>query len=158
MGSEPMTDLRHAIRIASIEDAPVISALVERAYTPWLAIVERRLRPMDDDFAKRCASGHAYVLESGGDLLGAAIIENMPGYLFLHNVVVDPERHSQGIGREIIHFVEDEARRRGFPEVQLTTLEGMVRNVAIYQRLGYVITGRLNVGKFDRLTMTKHLE
>ena len=113
---------------------------------------------MDDDFVKRCASGHAYVLESGGNLLGAAIIENMPGHLFLHNVVVEPERHSEGIGREIMLFIEDEARRRGFPEVQLTTLEGMVRNVAIYQRLGYVITDRLNVGKFDRLTMTKHFD
>jgi ribosomal protein S18 acetylase RimI-like enzyme len=153
-----MTDIRHIIRRASVEDAPAISALVERAYTPSLAIVERRLRPMDDDFAERCASGHAYVLENSGDLLGAAIIEDMPGHLFLHNVAVDPERHSQGIGREIMHFVEDEARRRGFPEVQLTTLEGMVRNVSIYQRLGYVITGRLNAGKFNRVTMTKHLE
>jgi len=149
---------RHStIRLARGEDAPAIAALVERAYMPWIAIIERRPRTMDDDFAKRCAAGHAYVMEDNGALLGVAIMEQMPGYLFLHNVAVDPGRHSQGVGRELMHFVENEARRRNLPEVQLTTLEGMARNVAIYERLGYVITERLNAGKFDRLTMTKRL-
>jgi len=149
--------LHSTIRLASGDDAPAIAALVERAYLPWIAIAERRPRPMDDDFAKRCAVGHAYVMEDNGELLGVAIIENMPGYLFLHNVAVDPGRHSQGVGRELMQFVENEARRRNLPEVQLTTLEGMARNVSIYERLGYVITARLNVGKFDRLTMVKRL-
>ena len=152
-----MENLSHKIRPANIADAPAVAALVERAYTPWVVVVERRPRPMDDDFGKRCAAGHAYVMETNGELLGAAIIESMPGRLFLHNVVVEPACHNRGIGRQLMQFVEEEAKRRGLPEVQLTTLEGMVRNVTIYQRLGYVVTGRLNVGKFDRLTMVKRL-
>jgi len=152
-----MADPSNSIRLAQGEDAPAIAALVERAYTPWVVVVEKRPRPMDDDFGKRCAAGHAYVLETNGELLGAAIIESMPGHLFLHNVVVEPACHSRGIGRQLMQFVEEEAKRRELPEVQLTTLEGMVRNVAIYQRLGYVISSRLNTGKFDRLTMVKRL-
>ncbi len=152
-----MENRTHKIRPATVEDAPAIAALVERAYAPWVVVIEKRPRPMDDDFGERCASGHAYVLEANGELLGAAIIESMPGHLFLHNVVVEPACHSRGIGRQLMQFVEEEAKRRGFPEVQLTTAEGMVRNVGIYQRLGYVISGRVNIGKVDRLTMVKRL-
>jgi len=96
-------------------------------------------------------------LEIDGNVAGAIVIEGMPGHLFLHNVAVDPTRQGQGIGRELLRFVEEEAQRRGFRKVVLTTLEGMASNVALYTRVGYVITERVNAGTFDRLTMTKRL-
>lgn len=151
------TDAPHVIRLAEPKDATTISVLVDRAYTPWVAVVGRRPRPMNDDFAARCAAGQAWVLEMNGEVAGAIVIEDMPGYIFLHNVAVEPTRQGQGIGRDLLRFVEEEARRRGFQEIRLTTLEGMARNVDLYARIGYVVTERVNAGMFDRLTMIKRL-
>ena len=151
------TKTPYPIRLAEPRDATVISALVERAYTPWVEVVGLRPRPMDDDFTARIAAGQAWVLEIDGNVAGAIVIEDMPEHVFLHNVAVDPTRQGKGIGRQLLQFVEDEAKRRGFSQVELTTLEGMESNVALYKRLGYVVTGRVNRGKFDRLTMTKNI-
>lgn len=151
------TNTRHVIRLAEPKDATTLSVLVERAYTPWVAVVGRRPRPMNDDFAARCAAGQAWVLEMNGEVAGAIVIEDMPGHLFLHNVAVEPTRQGQGIGRELLRFVEEEAQRRGLQEIRLTTLESMARNVDLYARIGYVVTERVNAGTFDRLTMTKRL-
>jgi len=151
------TNTRPVIRLAEPKDATTLTVLVERAYTPWVAVVGRRPRPMNDDFAARCAAGQAWVLEVNGEVAGAIVIEEMLGHLFLHNVAVEPTRQGQGIGRELLRFVEEEAQRRGLQEIRLTTLEGMARNVDLYARIGYVVTERVNAGTFDRLTMTKRL-
>jgi hypothetical protein len=55
------------IRPADSADAGGIAALVEEAYTPWIAAVGRRPRPMDDDYKARCAKGQAWLLELDGE-------------------------------------------------------------------------------------------
>ena len=146
------------IRAARSEDAASIAAIVQRAYTPWISVVGRRPRPMDDDYEARCAKGHAWLLEVDRHPVGAVIIENMDGYLFLHNIAVSPETQHRGYGHLLMQFVEEEAKRRGYGEVKLTTTVVMQRNVDLYLRLGYAITGREPTATVDRLWMTKRLD
>ena len=54
------------IRPARPEEAPLLAAIVERAYGPWVPVVGRRPFPMDDDYAARIAAGEAFVLETEG--------------------------------------------------------------------------------------------
>src|SRR4051812_7323033 len=117
------------IRPARPDDAAGILAIVENAYTPWIAVVGRRPRPMDDDYEARCAKGHAWVLEVGDSLVGAVIVEDMDGYLFLHNIAVSPGMQHRGLGRLLMTFVESQALRRGYREVKLTTSEVMQMNI-----------------------------
>ena len=145
------------IRLAGLDDAAALSSLVEQAYTPWIETVGRRPRPMDDDYRARCEKGHAWVAERDAELIGVVVIEDMPGYLFLHNVAVAPPHQHLGLGRELMRFVEDQARRRGYDQVRLSTTEVMARNVALYTRLGYVVTKREPTTTVDRLWMTKSL-
>ena len=152
-GTTPSRSIRHA----RPDDAERIAAIVEQAYTPWIAVVGRRPRPMDDDYVARCAKGHCWLLEDDGRPLGVVIIEDMDGYLFLHNIAVAPEVQHRGLGRLLMRFVEDEARRRSYGEVKLTTTVVMQRNVDLYLRLGYAITGREPTATVDRLWMTKHM-
>ncbi len=113
---------------------------------------------MDDDYEARCAKGHAWLLEVDSKPVGAVIMEDMDGHVFLHNVAVSPEAQHRGFGRLLMQFVEGEARRRGYHEVKLTTSVMMQRNVDLYQALGYAITGREPTATSDRLLMTKRLE
>lgn len=145
------------IRPARLEDAAIISAIVEQAYTPWIGVVGRRPRPMDDNYEERCAKGHAWLLEVGRKPVGVIIIEDFDGSLFLHNVAVSPGAQHRGFGRMLMRFIEEEARRRGFNEVKLTTSVVMQSNADLYQSLGYIVTGIEPTATVDRLLMTKHL-
>lgn len=145
------------IRLANLDDVATLFSLVEEAYTPWIETVGRRPRPMDDDYRARCENGHAWLAERDAEMVGAIVIEDMPGYLFPHNIAVAPARQHRGLGRELMRFVEDQGRRRGYDQIRLTTSEVMARNVALYTRLGYVIPQREPTTTGDRLWMTKSL-
>lgn len=145
------------IRPGRPEDAEAIEAVVTQAYTPWIAVVGRRPRPMDDNYAKRCASGQAWLLEVSGAPVGVVIIEEIGGALFLHNVAVIPQEQRRGLGRLLMDFCEGEALRRGFREIRLTTTVVMQRNVDLYRSLGYVITTIEPTATVDRLWMSKRL-
>ena len=145
------------IRLANLDDVAVLTSLVDEAYTPWIETVGRRPRPMDDDYHARCKEGQAWLAEQDAELVGALVIEDMPGYLFLHNIAVASAYQHRGFGRALMQFVEDQGRRRGYDQVRLTTSEVMVRNVALYTGLGYVVTQREPTTTADRLWMTKSL-
>lgn len=145
------------IRLAGLGDVAMLSALVEQAYTPWIKTVARRPRPMDDDYRSRCERGQVWLAECQAELVGAIVIEDMPDYLFLHNIAVAPANQHHGLGRMLMQFVEDQARCRGYNQICLTTSEVMARNVALYTRLGYGVTQREPTATVDRLWMTKSL-
>lgn len=146
------------IRPARLEEAADISEIVRQAYTPWIAVVGRRPRPMDDDYEERCRKGHAWLLDIGGKPVGVVIVEEVDGALFLHNIAVAPQEQHRGFGRLLMHFIEEEALRRGFREVRLTTTVAMQRNVDLYRSLEYVITGSEPTTTVDRLLMSKRLD
>ncbi|MBX9699981.1 MAG: GNAT family N-acetyltransferase [Acetobacteraceae bacterium] len=147
------------IRPARPEEAPALAALVERAYAPWVPIVGRRPGPMDDDYAARIAAGEAHVLEdAAGRMLGLVVIERHPDHLMLDNIAVEPALAGSGQGRRLMAFVEAEARRLGHGEVRLYTHALMTRNIALYERGGFVVTERRTEKGFDRVFMAKRLD
>jgi len=145
------------IRLAQPAEASRLAALVEAAYAPWVPMVGRRPRPMDDDYAVRIAAGEAWVLEADAAFHGLVVVETHADHLLLDNIAVDPVRAGTGVGRALLDFVEAEARRRGLPEVRLFTNALMVRNIALYARRGYRETERRVEGSFSRVFMAKRL-
>jgi ribosomal protein S18 acetylase RimI-like enzyme len=53
---------------------------------------------------------------------------------------VDPSRRRQGLGRELLTAVEDQARGRGCRWAKLNTWEFQAPE--FYERLGYLVYGR----------------
>jgi GNAT superfamily N-acetyltransferase len=143
------------IRLARTDEAEAVGALVQRAYAPWVALVGKRPAPMDDDYAHHIAAGEVFVLEENGAIAALAVLIEAPHHLLLDNVAVDPLRHGTGLGRRMIDFAEQEALRRGHRELRLFTNEKMVRNIALYERLGFVETHRDTVAGHRRVFMTK---
>lgn len=145
------------IRPARPEEAPLLAALVECAYGPWVPVVGRRPFPMQDDYAARIAAGEAFVLEAEGAIRGLVVIETHPDHLMLDNVAVDPARRGTGEGRLLLDFVEAEARHRGLAEVRLYTNVLMERNIALYAKRGYAETERREEKGFARVFMAKQV-
>lgn len=126
-----------SLRLARPGEAPLLAALVERAYAHYVPVIGRRPAPMDDDYERRVANQQAWVLERDGAIIGLVVLEDAEDHLWLDNIAVDPALGRQGLGRFLMGFVFSEAKRRGVEEVRLLTNEKMVRNIGIYQQLGF---------------------
>ena len=111
------------------------------------------------DFAAQIAAGQVYVVIDADDRLqGFVVFFPKESYMFLENVAVRPSESGRGIGKCLIRFCEEEARRLGLGIVRLYTNEKMAENLSIYPRLGYAEIGRRTEDGFDRVFFEKHLD
>lgn len=143
------------LRPARPADVAAIERLVARAYGDYAESIGVRPGPMLDDYAARVAAGEASVLEDEDGIVGLVVLIDKDGYLLLDNVAVDPARQGEGLGRVLVAFAEEEARRRGFADIRLYTHQAMTGNIALYRRLGYEETHRVTEKGFPRVYMRK---
>ena len=146
-----------ALRRAGSGDAAGIAACVRAAYSHYIERIGRPPGPMLDDYDQVVRDHRAYVIEEGGELLGALVlIEKEDGLLF-DNITVQPARQGEGIGRRLMEHAESEARRLGYGHLDLYTHERMIENIAMYERIGYVEVDRRTERGFPRVYMRKRL-
>jgi len=78
--------------------------------------------------------------------------------MLLDNVAVrHPERQGEGLGRQLMAFVENEALNQGFSRLELYTHESMTENIGPYESLGYIETDRRIESGYRRVYMRKNL-
>ena len=78
-----------------------------------------------------------YRADEDGVLVGAATMQWRNDPCEIMELAVAPERHGQGIGRQIVAWLIDEARRRGKAAVLVGTANSSIGNVAFYQKVGF---------------------
>ncbi|MFB4318268.1 GNAT family N-acetyltransferase [Actinomadura sp. 21ATH] len=153
-------DLRDVvIRLGTAADAVPAARLVS------LADVERRgVSPEDARERERAparltdAATFFYVGEAGGaggDLVSVAAGmagradggagAPIPGLCHITMVAVRPGYWGRGLGKQVLRAVVTEARRRGYERAQLFTQAANHRARALYERQGFVLTGRSGV-------------
>ncbi|SDH88789.1 GNAT family N-acetyltransferase [Nonomuraea jiangxiensis] len=142
------------MRLARPEDRPDVERLVHAAYTPWVEVIGMRPLPMEADYAALIAAGHVHVTD---ELDGLIVLVPEDGVLLVENVAVRPDRHGRGIGRGLMAHAEREARRLGLPDLRLYTNVKMTSNIALYESLGYVETGRTGIEGRSAVLMRKRL-
>jgi GNAT superfamily N-acetyltransferase len=146
------------VRPARPEEAAAVGALVEAAFARHIAAVGRRPAPMDSDHAGHIARGEQYVSDAGdGTLVASVVLIEAGDHVVVHNVAVAPGRQGEGRGRALLAFAEEEARRRGLPEVRLHTNAAMADNLIMYPRLGFTETGRSSENGFNRVFFVKRV-
>lgn len=146
------------IRLAGSEEAEAVRQLVCDAYGHYVARMGKPPGPMLDDYARRIADRQVWVLREGDVLAGVLVLEDAEdGTMLLDNIAVAPAAQGRGLGRALIAFAEEEARRRGCSEVRLYTHVLMVENLALYKRLGFHETARINEKGYDRIYMARPL-
>ncbi|KFI32799.1 acetyltransferase [Haematobacter missouriensis] len=144
---------RPLIRRAEAGDEPWIRACAERAYARYVPLIGQKPAPMIADFACQIAAGQVHVALGDSGPLGFIVFYPQGDHMLLENVAVSPEAAGQGVGGVLIAFCE--AQAAGMAGVRLYTNAKMVRNLAIYPRLGYVETGRRQEEGFDRVYFEK---
>lgn len=147
------------IRPAILDDEAGVRECAESAYARYVAAIGRKPAPMVADYAAQIAAGELYVATDEHNVLqGFIVFFPHEEHMLLENVAVQPWASGRGIGKALIKFCEDEARRLGLSAVHLYTNEKMTENLAIYPRLGYVEVDRRIEDGFNRVFFEKHLE
>src|SRR3546814_12039104 len=88
--------VRSMIRPALPADLARIEAIVEAAYGPYLARMNRKPAPMVDDYRRRIAAGQTHVLEEHSDNVGVLVLDPGDGFLLHDNIAVAPPPHANG--------------------------------------------------------------
>lgn len=154
------------IRPAQPADEAAIAAIVERAYGVYVERIGMRPGPMDDDHGEQVRRGLVHVAEDErpdageegvGEVVGLIVLVELADRLLIENVAVAPARQGEGIGRRLLGFAEEAARRAGIGTVALYTHEKMTENLALYAGLGYEEYERRPENGFSRVFMSKRL-
>jgi MFS family permease len=145
------------IRAAAAADVPAVARIVEQAYRGYVARIGRPPGPMLDDYAARVAEGVVWVIEEGPSPAGIIVLLPRPDHLLLDNIAVAPGRQRAGLGRRLLAFAEEEAARRGYPEIRLYTHRTMTENQRLYARVGYEETARGTDSGYERVFMRKRI-
>ena len=78
-----------------------------------------------------------YRADDGADLVGAATMQWRGDPCEIMELAVAPERQGQGIGRQIVAWLVEQARRRGKRALLVGTANASIDNIAFYQRCGF---------------------
>ncbi len=146
-----------SIRAATAADVAAIEAVVDAAYRPYVAVIGKPPGPMLDDYGALVAAGRVQVADRDGAVVGVLVLLPEPDHLLLDNVAVLSAAQGLGVGRALVAHAEAEARRAGLPELRLYTHVLMTRNIALYQRLGFVETHRAEQAGYSRVFMAKRV-
>lgn len=147
------------IRRAHATDVAAVTALVNEAYSVYLARNGKIPGPMRDDYALLTAQNRVHVLEDAeGQIIGLIVLIPESNAMLLDNVAVSPKAQGRGYGVKLIAFAEQCARDAGLPVIRLYTQEIMVENLALYARLGFIETHRGEEKGLNRVYMTKTLQ
>ncbi|MFD7168393.1 GNAT family N-acetyltransferase [Streptomyces violascens] len=143
------------IRLATPDDVPRVKEVTDAAYHPYVERIGVVPVPMEADHAANVAAGRVFV--TGEPVVGVLVLVPEPDHLFLDSISVHPDVKGTGLGRRLLHFVDEHARALGLPEVRLYTNAMMWENQKIYPRYGYELVERRVDGPYDRLHYRKVL-
>ena len=146
------------LRLATADDVAAIAALVDAAYRDYTPLLGRTPTPMLTDLDAAVRDHDLWVLDDGRRILGIIELIVEADRLWVHNVAIDPTVQGRGLGRRLLGFAEEEARRLALAAIGLLTNERYVANIAMYERYGYRETHREPYRGTDLVHFRKELE
>ena len=149
-----MTHARERPRLAVETDLGALRAIVDAAYGPYLTRMDRPPAPMLRDMQPLVESGQVWVVgRPPAGLISLVVTDD--DSLLVENVAVRPDAQGAGLGRQLMEFAEEEARRLDARRLWLYTNEVMHENIDIYTHLGYREFDRRSEGGYRRVFMEK---
>jgi len=120
----------------------MIRDLVRAAYAKWIPALGREPLPMKADYARAVREHQIDILYTGGRMLG--LVETMlrSDHLWIENIAVGPDSQGKGLGRQLLAHAERKAAEAGRAEIRLQTNAAFAANVALYERVGYLVDRR----------------
>jgi ribosomal protein S18 acetylase RimI-like enzyme len=147
-----------SLRPATRDDLAAAKEIVRAAYSHYIVRIGRKPGPMLDDYAALIGDGRVHVAERHGVVQGLVVLIPQDDAMLLDNVAVAPDAQGSGLGRMMLEFAERAAVEAGYRAVKLYTNEAMAENIALYTRIGYEETHRVEENGLRRIYMRKRLD
>jgi ribosomal-protein-alanine N-acetyltransferase len=133
-----------ALEAATLADLPALVRLEARCHThPWSD------RGLEDALAPVAGEGGVLVLRApwtpDDDTRGIrayCAFQVVAGEAHIHNLAVPPEMRRNGLGKRLLAFALQAARRRGARAVHLEVRAGNAPARALYRAMGFEEVGR----------------
>jgi len=111
----------------------------------WTVFVEEQgVRPsLELDGHDKTDAVHALALVDGVPCGAGRLIFIAPGVARIQRMAVIDDARGRGVGKALLAFLEDEARRRGATRL---TLWAQVQAQAFYEKAGYTASGAVQDG------------
>lgn len=144
------------IRRATPQDLEDAKAVLEAAFSPFIAQIGRRPAPMERDLAAPIAAGQL-TLAGTAPAMGLLFCYAQGDALEIDVLAVHPVAQGQGLGRRLMAEAERIARDQGVGAITLYTNALMTGAQRLYDGLGFTVTARARQDGFDRLFYRKDL-
>ncbi len=112
---------------------------------------------MLDHYGALIDAGQVQVALRDDAVQGILVLIPQEDAMLLDNVAVAPEAQGSGLGRLMLEFAERAAIKAGYHAITLYTNEAMRENIALYARIGYAETHRVEEKGLRRVYMRKPL-
>src|SRR3954447_20027216 len=145
------------LRPARADDVDALRRLPRAAFQHYTARIRRPPVPIPADYTDLVARGTTWVAEEDGAVTGFVVLLDQPDHMLLDILAVAPDAQGRGVGAGLLRLAEQQATRRGRPEIRLCTNEAMTENLDYYPRRGYVETHRSDADGFHRVFFAKVL-
>lgn len=160
--TEPPSYSKDGISInkATSEDVPVITSMVDAAYSKYIERIGKAPAPMTADYHQLMCTHEIFVLQkSNGKIMGSIMLRSDPpsDSIQINNLVVDPSAQGLGYGRVLMGYAENIAKSRGHSSLTLYTNVKMYENLGLYVKLGFFETERKVEDGFERVYFRKPL-
>ncbi|BAT57678.1 putative N-acetyltransferase YvbK [Variibacter gotjawalensis] len=128
-----------SLRRADLRDLEAVRAFQHGAYARNRAIQNVEPLPLMVEYADIFRTHEVWLSEQGGALGGVLILEDRPEDLLVWSVATAETAKESGIGNQMMTAAEERAAELGKSVMRLYTGQKLTRNVAWYERRGYVI-------------------
>lgn len=137
-------------REATIDDAALVYRVTRSAFAEYAGDVPppsalfESLEEVRGDFARGCGAVLALVAEPGGGdarPVGCVRYRVAKGAVHFFRLAVAPSARRRGIAKALVGRVEEVGRSRGCTRATCHVRTGVARNVALYDGMGYMLTG-----------------
>jgi len=132
---------KFTIRPATTADVPAVRDMM-REYVDWIALdlafqeIDEELAGLPGEYAP--PSGALLVVPDGDRLVAMIGLRPLDGTICeMKRLFVRPAARGQGLAKQLIAQVLDEARRLGYAEIRLDTLPMMGDAQALYAAMGF---------------------
>jgi N-acetylglutamate synthase-like GNAT family acetyltransferase len=125
------------IRRAESQDAEAVRRLVREAYAQWIPVIGREPMPMKADYERAVRDREFDLLYADGDLVALIEVIANADHLFIENIAVVPHRQGQGLGRHLLSYAEEKARKANLRELRLLTNQAFATNIRLYESVGF---------------------
>ena len=121
-------------------------------------VIVNGLNSFNVQIAEKDLKPFMIVVKENDEIVGGARCESSWNWMHVILLWIDENYRSQGLGRNLIHEIENEAKQRGCVGVYLDTLE--FQALSFYQKLGYRVYGELedHPKGYKRIYLKKRLD